>query len=441
VSYLEYNGYVADVLFQLVIFALWTAFLWRVLDGRRFSVPVTCLLALIIALAYNLPILALTEAGSTTRILLYPVGSLAAAFLLFYGKPMRKIFASAVELAGAMLAEGLMVPLLNGTEVSGKIGPWGDPKTLIVGAILIPLVAIVLLLFSIPMTRLRDNLSAKQMIVFAVLPLSQIASFISTETAFTTTGRYDHIAVLFGSMVASVLADIVLYIMMIRTERRVALETENKLLEKQLELQLSHYEALTEQYEQVRTMRHDIYHHLNTINILLHEGNTSEAAEYADQLMPMQQHISKLGSCLNPVVDAFLFSRVRDAREGGIDVTVDVTLPPELGVSNTDLIVLFGNIMDNAVEACTRESEKHIDLHAHMAKGYLIVTETNPSHSKDAEKKRRIPELERGVGFRILSSLAKKYDGSFEHNLADGAYTVTVILKSSPAKEDKKEDK
>ena len=45
------------------------------------------------------------------------------------------------------------------------------------------------------------------------------------------------------------------------------------------------------------------------------------------------------------------------------------------------------------------------------------------------EKKRRIPELERGIGFTILSSLADQYDGQFASEVSDGMFRTDIILK------------
>ena len=42
---MTYNGYVADLFFNACAIALWAAFLWRVLDGPRFSTWLTVVLA------------------------------------------------------------------------------------------------------------------------------------------------------------------------------------------------------------------------------------------------------------------------------------------------------------------------------------------------------------------------------------------------------------
>ena len=71
---MAYNGFWADFLFNTCVMAAWCAFLWRVLDGARFSWWGTVLLTLVIDAAYLLPVLLLTTAGSALRLLLYPTG-------------------------------------------------------------------------------------------------------------------------------------------------------------------------------------------------------------------------------------------------------------------------------------------------------------------------------------------------------------------------------
>ena len=199
-------------------------------------------------------------------------------------------------------------------------------------------------------------------------------------------------------------------------------------------MQLSHYTALTSQYEANRRIRHDILHHVNTIQYLLANGQQQEATEYAGQLLAENQRSSQLGQCDNPVIDAFLYGRVQEAKAQGITVETHIILPVELPVSNSDLVIVFGNLMDNAVEACAKVENPTIQLDAHIEKGYLVITESNPAAPEaEAHKQRRIPELERGVGMHILESVAEKYQGSCVSETKDGSYSVSVFLKLSDA--------
>ncbi len=197
-------------------------------------------------------------------------------------------------------------------------------------------------------------------------------------------------------------------------------------------MQLSHYTALTSQYEANRRIRHDILHHVNTIRYLLANGQQQEATEYAGQLLAENQRSLQLGQCDNPVIGAFLYGRVQEAKAQGITVETHIILP----VSNTDLVIVFGNLMDNAVEACAKLENPKIELNAHIEKGYLVITESNPAVPEpEGRKQRRIPELERGVGMQILKSVAEKYQGSYMSETGNGNYSVSVFLKLGQAKE------
>ena len=431
---MTYNGYVADLFFNACAIVMWAAFLWRVLDGPRFRVWVTVLLAALIGAAYMAAALLLTTVGQL-RALMFPVCSLAMAFLLFRGTPGRKLLAVAAELAGSLLMELMFTPLMIDLQSNDDISVWADPRALIYGVTFLPVLGLGLMLISFIFTRSKNNLSGRQLLVFSAFPITQMVCEASLVTLMFTPPRYEYIPMQLIVSVLFLVSDILLYRTMMRTEQREQLEVENQLLEKQLDAQLAHYSDLTAQYEQIRAMRHDISHHLNTINALLQEGNLKAATEYSEQLLPMQTYISRLGKCQNPVVDAFLYSRMQDAEHRGVPVQADVSLPVELPVSNTDLIVAFGNMLDNALEACSGIPDAQITLRAHMDKGYLVIQESNPVRARQPQgkKPRRIPELERGVGFRVLGGLAEKYDGSFRHARENDTYTVTLLLRAAAA--------
>ena len=428
---MTYNGYVADLFFNACAIAMWAAFLWRVLDGPRFRVWVTVLLAALIGAAYMAATLLLTTVGQL-RALMFPVCSLALAFLLFRGTPGRKLLAVAAELAGSLLMEMMFTPLMIDLKANDDISVWADPRAVIYGVTFLPVLGLGLMLISFIFTRSKNNLSGRQLLVFSTFPITQMVCEASLVTLMFTPPRYEYIPMQLTMSVLFLVSDILLYRTMVRTEQRVQLEVENELLERQLDAQLAHYRDLTAQYEQIRAMRHDIAHHLNTIHALLQAGNLQAASAYSEQLLPAQAYSSRLGSCRNPVVDAFLYTRTQEAGLRGVPVRADVSLPVELPVSNTDLIVAFGNLLDNALEACSGIPDAQITLRAHMDKGYLVIQESNPVRPRQPQgkKPRRIPELERGVVFRVLGSLAAKYDGSFRHACENDTYTVTLSLRA-----------
>lgn len=208
------------------------------------------------------------------------------------------------------------------------------------------------------------------------------------------------------------------------------LKAENRSLETMVKTQEEYYSALTDQYEDIRKMRHDIANHMYTISILLEDGKGDEAAEYARELSERQHYSSSLGNCENHVLDAFLHHRIEELSEIGIKTDVKIKLRQNTNVSNCDLISVFGNLLDNAAEACSTNTDAEISIVSELRGNYLFISVENPMPDSTKEKKRRIPELERGLGTKILQNLAEKYDGDFKCEAADGMHSATVLLKA-----------
>ena len=91
--------------------------------------------------------------------------------------------------------------------------------------------------------------------------------------------------------------------------------------------------------------------------------------------------------------------------------------------------VVFGNLLDNAAEACRNAGEKRIALSAGMERGYLHIREQNPAPVGPVSHDRRIPELERGIGHHILRELAERYDGSFTCHVEHNEFLVDLFLR------------
>ena len=185
----------------------------------------------------------------------------------------------------------MFTPLMIDLQPSDKLSVWADPRALIYGVTFLPVLALGLGLLSLLFTRSKNNLSGKQLLIFSAFPITQMFCEASLVTLMFSPPHLEYIPMQLIVSALFLVSDILLYRTMVHTEQRVQLEVENQLLEKQLDAQLAHYSDLTGQYEQIRAMRHDISHHLNTINALLQAGNLKAASEYSEQLLPMQTDI------------------------------------------------------------------------------------------------------------------------------------------------------
>ena len=135
--------------------------------------------------------------------------------------------------------------------------------------------------------------------------------------------------------------------------------------------------------------------------------------------------------CAHPVIDAVLADKARRCEAEHIRLELALDLPPELPQDGLALCSLFGNLLDNAVEACLRlpEGERVIRCRAGCRGGYLVVEEENPLPPPldEAARQSRV-RAGRGLGLEILSGIAKRYGGEVETQQRDGRFQATVWL-------------
>ena len=278
----------------------------------------------------------------------------------------------------------------------------------------------------------EQYLTLRHWLGFSLFPISQYVLLCGwfSELALEDFSLSKLIFMVIAELICMV-SDAVLYMSMVSIARRSRLAAENELLKKQIDAQKAHYAALTDQYEDIRRMRHDIAKNLYTMQALLHAERYQDAAAYLSEVSAQTQVQERLGVCENPIVDAYIFSRSQELEKQGYRVQLRVRLPEAIGISNSDLIIAFANLLVNAADACHACEDKTISLTAAVNKGFLTIETENACRTQLQTKKRRIPELERGIGFSIFQELARKYDGSFSYHTENGRFTASLILKGA----------
>jgi sensor histidine kinase regulating citrate/malate metabolism len=204
----------------------------------------------------------------------------------------------------------------------------------------------------------------------------------------------------------------------------------NELLEHQMSDQEAYYRGLTASYEEIRKMRHDIDNHLYTMQALIGDGKVSQASDYMKQIIKEDRSALAFPSCGNTVIASYLTRKSEEYIQKQIRFDTDIHLPAYLDISNADLICIYGNILDNAEEAARQTDDPHITLLTQYKEPYVTVSCTNTAPEKERRKNRRIPELDRGLGTKIIMNITEKYDGEYTVEEENGTYRIEIILKN-----------
>ena len=365
---------------------------------------------------------------SSVRIILFMVIFLVLN-LLCYTDPKRKIiFTSeailAVVITNEVIGAGMYFPqqaiqgALTSVDTVELISFWG---------IYLASGGLLLFLLYAFLNRSRFCFSAGDWGMLALFPISQYALMYGWLYSFRLY-KVDRPLFFPIIMAACILADIGFFKTVASISQRAVLAAENNMLAVQLESQKKHYASLTAQYESIRRMRHDLANHINAVKILFDSGRSEDAQEYLREL-DANSYDASLGLCENPVVDAFLHNRIEEARALGIQVSARIEVGLGLPVSNVDFIRIFGNLIDNAVEACMGADVPELSIECIKAHGCLIIRTKNSVKRTSEKGERKIPELERGIGKYVLADVAKKYSGSISYKMLDNYYVTEMILE------------
>lgn len=276
----------------------------------------------------------------------------------------------------------------------------------------LPTSAALIWLLDLILNREKSRLSAGQWLLCAAFILTQmfiLFGYMQNLSLDTSPNRKAYVILV---LLACVVMDVFLVQYVLAAAKREHLQRENLLLSEQMDAQISRYSAITTEYETVRHMRHDIAKHLSVMEALLKNGDTQEADQYIMELKSGSYQPSTQ-FCENPVADALLHSYTDRTASTGPRLEITAQVPARLGIKNSDLVCVLGNLLDNALEACPTEKSAVIALRVVFTRGCLLVSIDNPVGHRE-ERHCHIPELERGVGTRILNHLAQKYHGTYE---------------------------
>jgi len=225
-----------------------------------------------------------------------------------------------------------------------------------------------------------------------------------------------------------ILSDIALLFLFRLSEKNAKIQIRNEILEDEISNQTNFYEQLSDSYDNIRKIRHDIDNHMYTIQALLSSGQFEEAANYARKISA-KNPLQAFASCANIALASFLENKKEDLEQKGITLNADIHVPKATGISDPDLICVFGNILDNAMEACTGYDNAAVEMRAYYQEPYLSINCVNPIAKNTESRKKRIPELERGLGILILKEMAKKYDGELQAVPDGDLFRTQLVLK------------
>lgn len=119
-----------------------------------------------------------------------------------------------------------------------------------------------------------------------------------------------------------------------------------------------YYAEAKKRNEDVQKLKHDLKNKLFGLYHLIVAGDTRTLLEQVQIFCKELEQIDADSYTANPSVDTVLRIKLGLAKAEGIKVDFLILIPKRLEIDYGDIGVLYGNLLDNAIEACKKIPEK-----------------------------------------------------------------------------------
>lgn len=195
-----------------------------------------------------------------------------------------------------------------------------------------------------------------------------------------------------------------------------------------------HYEEVENMYLQVRRWRHDYKNHIQTMKAHLFMKQYEELDLYLNEL---DKDLSSLDTVIktgNIRIDAILNSKLSIAKSKNISVNVKAIVPVTLPFPETDLCVIIGNLLDNAIEACEKEPEadkRFIRVYIDILKEHLYIYVSNSMNNDIKTNGQTYLSTKsggHGFGLTSIEKIVKRYDGYINRAHEKDIFATEIML-------------
>lgn len=303
---------------------------------------------------------------------------------------------------------------------------------IIISAICFPFMYILWKKYIVPVVKTDNRRQWRQAWIIPII--FSIVSLAYCENNFEITYmRLNQVIARFTLSIGVVIVSVMQFSNMNTEEKFVRAEEKAKRSKMLIDMKSEQYNMITEKIEKTRKSRHDIHHHINVVYQLAKENKIEQLIEYLEEYNKIDSTKEPMVYCNNSTVDAILNHYILLAKDNGIEVQLNVALPEELKIRDTDLCIVIGNLLENAIEASKKEKNKRIKLRINRSNEYICMLVSNlyngeikKGHSGYYSRKREFKDT--GIGLSSVSAVVEKYDGRMEVDHTNGEFNVFIMM-------------
>lgn len=207
----------------------------------------------------------------------------------------------------------------------------------------------------------------------------------------------------------------------------------NKTIQNNMNEQVRYYEKLSAANENLRKFRHDFNNIKIGLNAYLKANDTNSAINYLNDCNILIDTSDEILHTGHHIVDALFSDKLQTTKNNNINIEFEGLIPSGI-LTPVDLCIIFGNTLDNAIEACLKMEDsvvKNINVKVQQNHDYVFITFANPCidnleiNNNTVFTTKENTEMH-GIGLYSIKQVLNKYDGHLSLHCENNLFTTEI---------------
>lgn len=277
------------------------------------------------------------------------------------------------------------------------------------------------------------SLSRKEWILFALL---SVITWLEVVLFNKATIICSEIKIyMLGTSLLALVTNIIMYYFVLRINRESKYKTELTLLKMQYDNVKDTEEHMKALYESLHDLKHDLEKHFLAIKVKAEKAGAAAVIDYTNKIM--NKYISNAHQAVftdNEILNSIINVRLELCRHKEICVRVHIEPNALDNIEDEDIVVLFGNIFDNAIEAAEKiyGADRNIMLNVQKQGVYISIYMENGFDGEfDAElRTKKLNKNEHGIGMKNVKRIVEQYNGMIKCFPEKNMFCCDILLEN-----------
>ena len=289
----------------------------------------------------------------------------------------------------------------------------------------------------------KDEMSVKEMVMLIVPSLVGVTGYgilqyylmiYERDTGKNLIDTYEFYGALsFLHYLISIVAILVVIVMFQNWKEMQEEQRGQELVLNQISDMKKHIEEVEKLYRDIRSMRHDMGNHIQTLEHLVAHNNMDDATEYLEHLKNEWDEVSLEIKTGSPVIDVILMEKLREAKERQIRFISDFHYPQNTKLNAFDLSVIMNNALNNCMENVSGD-DPYISISSFRKNSIFMITIKNSFEGHLNFGDSDLPETtksgrEHGMGLNNIRRVARMYMGDISLEQGNEEVILSIMMQ------------